>query len=54
MITFSLFKKFWKITRIEDWICVLLIDHASIIIEIEIEMNVHELQRTGYGRGQPL
>ena len=27
-VTFSLFTKFWKLTRIEDWICVLLIDHA--------------------------
>jgi len=23
-VTFSLFTKFWKLTRIEDWICVLL------------------------------
>jgi hypothetical protein len=31
-ITFLLFTKFWKITRIEAWICVLLIDHAMAML----------------------
>ena len=34
--TFSLFTSFWKITRIEDWNCVLLIDHAMSTLLLAI------------------